>query len=171
MSRFVAIIALSSLIAAGAAHASAPGALSRGTVADRVVVEKSARRLTLMKSGSVLKSYRIALGRNPIGNKERQGDNRTPEGIYKIDRRNAGSRYHRALHISYPTPAQTEKARKLGINPGGEIMIHGLPADLAWVGSLHRMFDWTRGCVAVTDAEIDEIWMVVPNGTTIQIRP
>lgn len=171
MNRFVTIIALASLIAAGAAHAGAPRVLPPGTLADRVVVEKSARSLTLMKNGSALKSYRIALGRNPIEKKERQGDNRTPEGIYRIDRRNAGSRYHRALHISYPTPAQTEKARKLGVNPGGDVMIHGLPPDWAWAGSFHRMFDWTRGCVAVTNAEIDEIWRVVPDGTTIEIRP
>ncbi len=171
MKRLAAIIAVISLIAAGAAHASAGKVLPRGVVADRVLVEKSARRLTLMKDGSVLKCYRIALGRNPTGNKERQGDDRTPEGLYTIDHRNAGSRYHRALHISYPTPTQVKRARRIGVNPGGDIMIHGLPPDYAWAGSLHRMFDWTRGCIALTNAEMDEIWTVVPAGTTIEIRP
>ncbi len=155
----------------GASCGSSEKEISNGVIADRIMVEKSIRRLTLMKNGIVLKSYKVALGRKPIGDKEREGDNRTPEGIYKIDRRNARSRFYRALHISYPTPSQIDKSKKLGVGPGGDILIHGLPSSLAWVGSMHRMFDWTAGCVAVTNAEIDEIWRVVPDDTTVEIKP
>ncbi len=171
MNRIVTIIALSVLIAPGMACASGEKNLPQGALVDRIVVEKAARRLTLMKGGSAVKSYKVALGRNPTGDKTRQGDNRTPEGIYKIDRRNDGSLYHRALHLSYPNPGQVERARKLGVDPGGDIMIHGLPPAWAWAGSLHRQFDWTRGCIAVTNAEIDEIWRVAPIGTTVEIKP
>ncbi len=160
------------LLAAAVAGAGTPsGALPEGTVADRIVVEKAARCLTLLKNGAPLKTYRVALGRSPVGNKERQGDNRTPEGVYSIDWRNARSQYHRSLHISYPTPAERERARKRGASPGGDIMIHGLPPAYAWLGARHRLVDWTFGCVAVTNQEIEEIWRVVPDGTAVEIKP
>ena len=158
-------------LAAAPGEGSDGGPLPRGAVADRVVVEKSSRRLTLLRNGSAFKTYRIALGRSPVGNKEREGDNRTPEGVYRIDRRNARSQYHRSLHISYPTALEAERARKRGVSPGGDIMIHGLPRAYARIGSLHRVMDWTAGCIAVTNPEIEEIWRAVPDGTTIEIKP
>jgi murein L,D-transpeptidase YafK len=139
--------------------------------ADSIRIEKSARRLTLLRGASVLKEYSVALGKAPIGQKEKEGDNRTPEGIYAIDRRLARSRFHRALHISYPTPEQQAAAAKRGVSAGGDIMIHGLRNGMGWMGSLHRCRDWTAGCIAVTDAEIEEIWRAAPDGTRVEIVP
>lgn len=138
---------------------------------DRVLVHKGERRLVLLCEGREIRSYRIALGQNPTGPKTMEGDMRTPEGNYVIDRRNAGSRFHLALHISYPSPEDVARAEALGVSPGGDIMIHGLPAILAERGESHRDFDWTRGCIAVTNTEIEEIWQLVPDGTPIEIRP
>src|SRR5260370_39613096 len=125
--------------------------------ADRIIIVKSARTLTVMKEGKPLKTYRVALGREPVGAKTREGDGKTPEGSYKIDWRQDASLYHRALHISYPNSADRERARKLGVSPGGSIMIHGLMRKYADLGALHRTTDWTEGCIAVTNDEIDEI--------------
>lgn len=137
---------------------------------DRVLIEKKERRLTLLSKGRVLKTCQIALGGNPNGPKERQGDNKTPEGIYVIDSRNKNSRYHRSLHISYPNVKDKKRAKELGVSPGGNIMIHGIKNGLSWVGDLHTELDWTKGCIAVTDEEIEEIDRLVPNGTTVEIR-
>ncbi len=139
--------------------------------ADRILIEKKERRLTLFAKGLILKTYRIALGGNPEGPKERQGDNKTPEGIYCIDARNRDSRYHLSLHISYPNERDRKRARKLGVSPGGDIMIHGIKNGFSAVGDLHTAFDWTKGCIAVTDEEIEEIDRLVPNGTIVEIRP
>jgi murein L,D-transpeptidase YafK len=139
--------------------------------ADKVLIEKNERRLTLISKGKVLKTYQIALGGNPNGPKERQGDNKTPEGIYRIDSRNKGSRFHLALHVSYPNEKDKKRARELGVSPGGDIMIHGIKNGFSWVGDLHTEVDWTKGCIAVTDEEIEEIDKVVPNGTVVEIRP
>lgn len=141
------------------------------TPADSILIVKSARTLTLLRAGKVLKTYKIVLGSNPLGPKEREGDGKTPEGDYTIDRRNAHSRFHLALHISYPSAADSEQARKRGVNPGGDIMIHGLRNGLGWLGSAHRLRDWTQGCIAVTNAEIEEIWEMVPVGTPVRILP
>ena len=145
--------------------------LPPGTRADRIVIEKAARRLTLYSNGTVLKRFTVALGRSPDGPKMRRGDNRTPEGIYTIDGRNAESHYHRALHVSYPNAADRERARAAGVSPGGDIMIHGIRNGFGWVGRFHDFIDWTQGCIAVTDEEIEEIWRAVPDGTTVEIRP
>jgi murein L,D-transpeptidase YafK len=142
-----------------------------GFVADSVVVEKRARRLTLYMRGEAMRVYRVALGRSPIGDKIRQGDNRTPEGVFRIDARNPSSQYHLALHISYPDDAHLARARALGVSPGGDIMIHGLPVWAAKAGPSHRENDWTEGCVALTNQEIEEIWSAVPVGTPVQIKP
>jgi lipoprotein-anchoring transpeptidase ErfK/SrfK len=139
-------------------------------LATRVLVEKSARRLTLVRGERVLRTYTVALGSDPVGPKGRQGDGRTPEGTYVIDGRKETSGYHRSLHVSYPTPAQRAVARSRGIDPGGEIFIHGLKNGLGWLGTAHRYVDWTQGCIAVTNAEIEEIWHLVPDGTPIEIR-
>jgi murein L,D-transpeptidase YafK len=145
--------------------------LSPDAKADRILVEKAARRLTLFRGSTALKSYRIALGRSPVGPKEREGDHRTPEGIYSIDRRKPDSAFHRALHISYPSPSDIAQATKRGVAPGGDIMIHGIRNGLGWIGAFHRIRNWTSGCIAVTDVQIEEIWRAVPNGTPIEIRP
>jgi murein L,D-transpeptidase YafK len=138
---------------------------------DRIVVEKSARTMKLMKGAKVLKTYKVALSRRPVGAKEREGDHKVPEGEYVVDSKNSHSRFHLALHISYPNAVDREKAQKLGARPGGNIEIHGLDSKYAWVGSLQRQVDWTDGCIAVTNPEIDEIWPMVPVGTPVEIRP
>jgi len=139
--------------------------------ADRILIEKEERRLTLISKGRVLKTYKIALGGNPEGPKERQGDNKTPEGTYVIDSRNRDSRYHLSLHISYPNEKDKKRAKELGVSPGGDIMIHGIKNGFSWVGDFHTEVDWTKGCIAVTDEEIEEIEKLVPNGTIVEIRP
>ena len=145
-------------------------AIRNGSV-DRIVIEKKARRLMLISGGEVLKTYRIALGGDPIGPKERQGDNKTPEGTYLIDTRNRDSRYHLSLHISYPNDKDRKRARELGVSPGGNIMIHGIKNGFSWVGGAQAEADWTKGCIAVTDEEIEEIDKLAPNGTVVEIRP
>jgi tetratricopeptide (TPR) repeat protein len=145
-------------------------AIQKGSV-DRILIEKSTRRLMLISQGEVLKSYKIALGGNPIGPKERQGDNKTPEGTYVIDARNRDSRFHLSLHISYPNERDKKRAKELGVSPGGDIMIHGIKNGLSWVGDAHTGVDWTKGCIAVTDQEIEEIDKLAPNGTIVEIRP
>lgn len=135
---------------------------------DRIIVHKKDQ---LMRAGKVIKSYKIALGRNPVGPKQREGDFRTPEGVYVIDSRNAKSQCHRSLHISYPNAADRERARKRGVSPGGDISVHGILNGYGYLGAAHRRWDWTYGCPAVTDEEIDEIWNLVDNGTPIEILP
>ncbi|SRR6266568_3383957 len=139
--------------------------------ADRVVVLKKERNLVLMRQGEILKSYKVALGGAPIGPKQQEGDHKTPEGLYLLDRRNAKSKFYRSLHVSYPDAKDTAQAAKRGIRPGGDIMIHGLPNGFGWLGSTHLTRDWTDGCIAVTNQEMDEIWRAVNDGTPIEIRP
>ena len=142
-----------------------------GIKADRIVVLKNGHKMLLYANGQVIRTYKVALGRGGLEKRERAGDHRVPEGTYVIDWRNPNSRYHLSLHISYPNPADRERAKRLGVDPGGDIMIHGLPNGRGWIGRLHRLVDWTQGCVAVTDSEIEEIWKLVPDGTPIEIRP
>jgi murein L,D-transpeptidase YafK len=139
--------------------------------ADAVVVLKSKRELQLLKSGRILKTYKISLGSVPVGAKEQQGDHRTPEGKYTIVGRNRASKFHWSLRISYPNTQDKNRAAKLGVAPGGDIMIHGLPNGYGWIGRGHLARDWTDGCIAVTDKEIEEIWRAVPDGTPVEIRP
>ena len=145
-------------------------AIQKGSV-DRILIEKSTRRLMLISQGEVLKSYKIALGGNPIGPKVRQGDNKTPEGTYVVDARNRDSRFHLSLHISYPNGRDKKRAKELGVSPGGDIMIHGIKNGFSRVGDAHTGVDWTKGCIAVTDQEIDEIDKLAPNGTIVELRP
>ena len=145
-------------------------AVQKGSV-DRILIEKSARRLMLISQGEALKSYKIALGGNPIGPKERKGDNKTPEGTYVIDARNRDSRFHLSLHIAYPNERDKKRAKELGVSPGGGIMIHGIKNGFSSVGDAHTGVDWTKGCIAVTDQEIEEIDKLAPNGTIVEIRP
>lgn len=113
----------------------------------------------------------MALGGSPVRAKEQQGDHKTPEGQYTLDRRNAKSRFYKSIHVSYPNEQDKQKASQRGVSAGGDIMIHGLPNGFGWLGSTHRALDWTDGCVAVTNEEMDEIWELVPDGTPIEIRP
>jgi len=138
---------------------------------DRVVVMKKERRLLLLRrDGRMMKSYRVALGPHPVGHKLRQGDGRTPEGVYIIDGRNANSRFHLSLHVSYPDAVDAARAESAGSSAGGDIMIHGVGRESRG-RKLHPRRDWTEGCIAVNDREIEEIWAAVPDGTPIEIRP
>jgi len=141
------------------------------TKADKVLVIKSKRILLLMKDGEMFRTYKIALGKQPNGPKTRQGDRRTPEGRYVLDSRNPKSKYHLAIHISYPNESDILSAQKRGVSPGGDIMIHGLPPGSGRVGELHSFLDWTDGCIAVTNSEMEEIWQLVADGTPIEIKP
>jgi murein L,D-transpeptidase YafK len=144
--------------------------LSADLTADHIVVNKSKRELLLLRDGKVIRRYAIGLGQSPVGPKEREGDGKTPEGSYVISGRNPASAYHLSLRISYPNAADIERAGAAGVNPGGDIMIHGLPNGEATSREHGRMTDWTLGCIAVTNEEIEEIWRVVPDGTPILIN-
>jgi murein L,D-transpeptidase YafK len=139
--------------------------------ADRVVMLKKERTLQLLSHEKVIKTYKVALGGDPIGPKTRQGDHKTPEGVYVLDFRNAHSQFYKSIHISYPSEPDRAAARKRGVSPGGDVFIHGLANGYGAIGAAHRLQDWTDGCIAVTDEEIDEIWRVVPDRTPIEIRP
>ena len=136
-----------------------------------IVVEKQARRLDLIRDGRVLKTYDVALGSNPAGHKQQEGDRRTPEGSYAIDFKHPRSRFHLALRVSYPNTEDRTQAQQRGMPPGSDIMIHGLPNGLGLVGRFVLSRDWTDGCIAVTNSEMEEIWAMVDVGTPIQIKP
>ena len=163
----VLIVTLCLLLAnvAGAAPSSAK------TFADLIVVEKAKRTLTLYANKKPLKSYRIVLGVSPVGDKEQEGDARTPEGHYTIDAKNPKSSFHLSLHISYPDRQDRIAARRQGVSPGGAIMIHGTPDYLAALYATGIYPDWTAGCIAVSNAEIDDIFARVRVGTPIVIKP
>lgn len=139
--------------------------------ADRVLVKKSDRKLYVYQDGALLATYAVALGRNPTGRKTQAGDARTPEGRYILDRRKADSEYHRALHVSYPNAEDVRSANKRGVSTGGDIMVHGLPN---WYHGDDRYFsfgDWTNGCIALGNRDMDALWEIVPEGTPIDILP
>jgi murein L,D-transpeptidase YafK len=159
---------LLTICAAGLGAAARPAAPEK---ADSVLILKKDHVLELLARGKVIRSYKVALGRGGLAPKRRQGDARTPEGHYKIGARRAASEYHRALLISYPNAEDRRRAAALGVPPGGDIMIHGLPNGQGWIGAAHQLRDWTLGCIAVTDPEIEEIWSLVPVGTPVEIRP
>jgi murein L,D-transpeptidase YafK len=135
----------------------------------RIIVEKSARRLQLVQGGKVVREYRIALGFTPTGDKQRQGDGRTPEGVFRIDRRNDQSKYHLSLGLDYPQADDRARAKAGGYDPGGDIMIHGQPNSLPDHVAIKG--DWTAGCIAVTNAEMREIWAVTDSKTVVEVRP
>ncbi len=139
--------------------------------ADRIVIEKSQHRMTLFAGPTILRIYRIAIGRGPTGPKLQQGDHKTPEGDYTVDQHNANSSFHRALHISYPNTEDRSRAAKAHVGPGGDIMIHGLPNGRGWIGRAQRLYDWTDGCIALTNEEMDEVFELVPNGAKVHIQP
>lgn len=136
---------------------------------DHILIEKQARQMTVFRDGQALRTYPIALGFQPLGDKLRQGDGRTPEGRFRIDRRNAGSAFHLSLGLDYPHPDDRARAAAGGYDPGGDIFIHGQPNALP--GGLTLSGDWTAGCVAVSNADMQELWRVTQIGTEVEIRP
>lgn len=160
---------------AGTGGGGGSGALRRGgdalPVATRIVVHKSARRLELLRGGETLRAYRVALGLNPVGHKERAGDFRTPEGVYSLVKRNPRSDFFLSMQVSYPAAEDLSRARRNGWDPGGSIMIHGLPNEPKKTAEYYSTQDWTDGCIAVSNSDMVEIWMLVPDGTPIEIRP
>ena len=139
--------------------------------ADKVLIIKSERKLYLLKKGKAFRDYHIALGKKPEGPKVQEHDQKTPEGNYTLDFKKPDSSYYRALHVNYPSAADRARAKKLGVNPGGAIMIHGQPNWWGWLSPIRQRFDWTAGCIAVSNGDMDEIWEAVKPGTPIEIRP
>ncbi|XOZ32635.1 L,D-transpeptidase family protein [Halomonadaceae bacterium KBTZ08] len=146
-------------------------ASTRSQQADKVLVIKSERRLYLIRDGKRVADFRVSLGEDPEGHKLSAGDNRTPEGQYTLDWRNPDSDYYRSIHISYPSPQDRRKARSWGLDPGGDIMIHGLPNDAGKWAFAFKGLDWTDGCIAVSNQAMDSIWRQVTVNTPIEIRP
>jgi murein L,D-transpeptidase YafK len=143
--------------------------ISSSIVIDQVFVDKSDRVLKLMSHGKTIRSYHIALGDSPAGHKQQEGDQRTPVGIYTLDYKNENSIAHRSIHISYPNAADKAYAKKLGVSAGGNIMIHGQMNGLGYLAWVNQRRDWTDGCIAVTNDEMDEIMAAVTLGTPIEI--
>ncbi|MBM7059946.1 L,D-transpeptidase family protein [Pseudomonas sp. UL073] len=164
------LLAVLCLSFAAFTHANATPTLN-GQSVDKVLVIKSERKLHLMGKGAVLKSYKVSLGKQPRGAKQREGDSRTPEGFYWIDWRKTSDKYNLAMHISYPNIRDQHKARNGGFPPGGMIMIHGTPIDAEYPEWYFSSLDWTEGCIAMKNADMQEIWSLVKDGTLIEIRP
>ncbi len=139
--------------------------------ADKVVVEKGERKLHLLRGGVAIRSFDIALGIRPVGDKEREGDFKTPEGNYLLDARNPDSEYFLAIHVSYPDTRDRAEARRKGVDPGGAIMIHGQPNDPTRSEAYYRTQDWTNGCIAVSNSDMIDIWLMTAENTPIEIRP
>lgn len=151
------------------ASGTAPAMAAPEQQADKIVVRKAAREMQLLRGDEVLHTYKIALGAVPQGHKLQEGDEKTPVGNYVIDWRNPRSMAHLSLHISYPNEQDTLRAKEANVSPGGNIMIHGLPNGWGALGAIHHLWDWTDGCVAVTNSEMQQIWSLVPNGAPILI--
>jgi len=139
--------------------------------ADSVVVNKSDSRLYLLRDGKRLAGFRVALGGEPKGHKQEEGDERTPEGKYVLDSKNAKSNYYKAIHISYPNEKDRAAARIKGVDPGGLIMIHGQRNGWGWLAPVIQWFDWTDGCIALSNKDMDVVWNAVAVGTPIEITP
>jgi len=139
--------------------------------ADSVLVIKSESKLYLMKNGILLKKYHVAFGANPKGHKQQEGDERTPEGKYFLDYKKKNSSFYKAIHISYPNNEDKRRAKEKGVSPGGQIMIHGQKNDFGWLSFITQRFNWTDGCIAVSNDDMDEIWNAVDIGTPIEIKP
>ncbi|MEX2124656.1 MAG: L,D-transpeptidase family protein [Woeseia sp.] len=168
----LAALGVALVVLAYLAEGSFPGLFARDLqCADRVVVWKAARRLTLYSGDDAIATYSISLGANPLGHKTWQGDSRTPEGLYTLDYRIPDSQFYRAIHVSYPDENDLAAATEADVPAGGNIMIHGLPNGRGWIGPLYKLRDWTDGCISVTNREMEEIWRAVPDGTPIEIHP
>ena len=140
-------------------------------IADKVLVYKSERKMVLLKDEKPYLEYTVSLGDVPEGHKEQMGDEKTPEGLYTIDYRNPKSAYHLSLHINYPSKEDKAHAKELGVNPGGDIFIHGSPNGYTFSEAVLKVMDWTDGCIALSDEEIEQVWKLVKNGTPIEILP
>ena len=139
--------------------------------ADAVLVVKSEKRLYLISKGERIASFRVTFGDKPKGHKQKRGDERTPEGHYVLDYKNPNSKFHKSIHISYPNARDREVARLLGVDPGGDIMIHGQTNGWGWASPIVQFFPWTDGCIALTNTNMDHVWEAVDPGTPIEIRP
>lgn len=144
--------------------------LPAGTTGDSIVVFKEQRRMLIYNKGKELKSYSISLGKNPVGHKQKEGDKKTPEGLYTINGRNPNSKFHLSLRISYPDKKDIDNAKFNGFEPGGDIMIHGLPNNMSLLEDYYLNTDWTDGCIAVSSEEIEELWNVIPDNTPVFIN-
>lgn len=140
-------------------------------VADKVLVEKEKRKLHLIKDGKPFRTFDIALGVAPVGHKEEEGDSRTPEGVYRLDARNPESDFFLSIRVSYPNPEDRRRARVKGVSPGGQIMIHGQPNQPTYSAGYYRTSDWTDGCIAVSNSDMIDIWLMTPDNVPIEIRP
>lgn len=138
---------------------------------DLVRVLKSEHKLQLIANGKVWKEFNVALGSNPKGHKQQEGDGRTPEGNYTLNNKNDDSGYYKAIHISYPNRADVKAAKARGVSPGGGIMIHGQKKKFGWLSPFSQQFDWTKGCIALTDEDMEVVWSKVEEGTRIEILP
>lgn len=161
MVRFVAFLVLAMAITP----------ISAASEADLIIIEKADRQMTLYDGDNELASYRIALGFAPIGDKQREGDGKTPEGRYRIDFKNPNSQFHLSLRVSYPDAEDRAEAAARGDDPGGDIFIHGTPGRRTSYGKDENIRDWTHGCIAVSDGDIEEIWRLVSVGAVVDIRP
>lgn len=171
MLKWTVLLVIIVLVMAGVYYYFPEDKLPAGRKIDKLVVIKHKRVLKVYSGGEVIKTYPVALGRNPVGDKEYEGDKRTPEGVYIINGKNPGSGYHKNLGISYPNAADRTEAKRKNLDPGGEVKIHGLKNGRGYIGRFHRFTDWTAGCVALTDEEIDELYANVAIGTPIIIKP
>lgn len=138
---------------------------------DKIIVLKSSRQLKAYSQGKLIKTFKISIGRNPIGRKEIEGDKKTPEGLYSINDKNPQSGYHRNLGISYPNKEDILRTKQIGGKIGGDIKIHGIRNGFGFIGKFHRLFDWTLGCIAMTNSEIEQLYDHTPVGTIVEIRP
>jgi murein L,D-transpeptidase YafK len=166
------VVVLVAVIGATLAWANWPTtSLPASPKADRILVEKARRRLTLFHGDQVLKECRVSLGRHPVGAKEQEGDGKTPEGTYRVIEHKYGSTCYRALRLSYPDAQDIRRAAAAHVAPGSDIMIHGMKNGLGLLGRWHRLVDWTAGCIALTNSEIDQLFRQVDDGTIVEIRP
>jgi murein L,D-transpeptidase YafK len=169
MTRSIGILA--AIAASWLLGTAVPVAASDFPIADRVLVEKGERKLHLLKNGVPFRTFEIALGPAPVGDKEQEGDQRTPEGVYLLDARNPDSDYFLSIHISYPNAADRAQARARGLDPGGQIMIHGQPNLPTFSAAYYAREDWTNGCIAVSNSDMIDIWLMTPDSIPIEIVP
>ncbi len=158
-------------VMAGLCFTALPAEANDFPLADKVLVEKENRKLHLMKNGAAFRTFDIALGVEPVGDKEREGDQKTPEGLYSLDTRNPDSDFFLAIHISYPSSTDRADAGNNGYDPGGAIMIHGQPNVPTYSTAYYRTQDWTNGCIAVSNSDMIDIWLMTPNNVPIEILP
>ena len=149
----------------------AGSALADTATIDKLLIHKQERRLEVISDGQVVRHYRIALGKQPLGHKQERGDNRTPEGIYSIDWRHHSPSYNLSLHLNYPNLKDRADAWERGVDPGSMIMIHGTPVDEEYPEWFFNGLDWTNGCIALDNRSMQELWDLAPDGTLVEIRP